>query len=63
MAWHARGQEFRVQQDGDYLAGEVPAGCDLLVADPNHAIDRHPAGDLGGANRDGLEGLRGRDRE
>ena len=35
-----------VQLDGDDLAGEVPAGCDLLVADPEPAIVAEPVPDL-----------------
>ena len=30
-----------VQPDGDDLAGEVPAGWELLVADPDQAAGRH----------------------
>jgi hypothetical protein len=55
-------QHGGMQPDGDDLAGEVPAGGDLLVADPDQAAGRHPPGDLGGAHRERLVGLQRRDR-
>ena len=45
-----------VEPHGDDLAGQVPAGWDLLAADPDEAAGRHSAGGLGGADRDGLAG-------
>jgi hypothetical protein len=51
-----------VQPHGDDLAGQVPAGGELLVADADQAAGRHPAGDLGRADGERLAGLDSWDR-
>jgi hypothetical protein len=50
-------QDAGAEPDGDELAGEVSAGRDLLVADPDQAAGRHPAVDLGRAHRERLAWL------